>query len=213
MRFPFLKELQRRRSNIAFFYGYEHLQKVRPGAFYDMKNLSSDKYPLLSVRPDRLMYYRGRRVDEDCVEELTLSPQTPLTAAAAVNGVHSAFRVSGRRLLGEPGAGFAVAGVRGDDAAVVAGQPPHGDAGAVKAFVFVVLRGGEGGNQEQCRNEQQLLHNQISLSEMAKPPEGAMRRLRTVEASTVCLVMVYRAQGAEPVAWDTFTPSASGPSA
>ena len=86
MRFPFLKELQRRRSNIAFFYGYEHLQKVRPGAFYDMKNLSSDKYPLLSVRPDRLMYYRGRRVDEDRVEELTLSPQTPLTAAAAVNG-------------------------------------------------------------------------------------------------------------------------------
>ena len=85
MRYPLLKALPRRKSHIASFYGYEHLQKVRAGAFYDMENLSSDKYPLLSTRPDRLIYFRGRREDEHNVTELVISPDTPLTAVATVN--------------------------------------------------------------------------------------------------------------------------------
>ena len=85
MQYPRLSPLPRRKSLISAFYGYEHLEKVRPGAFYDMKNLSADRFPLMSVRPARLMWTRSRGTPAG-PEEIPVSPATPLTAAATVNG-------------------------------------------------------------------------------------------------------------------------------
>ncbi len=96
MYYPNLQALPRRKSNIRNFYGYEHLEKVRAGAFYDMKNLSSDKYPLLSARPDRLLYFQGRTDGEGGVTPIAITPDTPLTAAAAVND--TVVMCSGRRV-------------------------------------------------------------------------------------------------------------------
>jgi len=85
MRYPFLSGLTRNKGLINVFYGYENLQKVRTGAFYDMLNLSSDKFPLLSVRNARKKYFRGHRGTGSLVYELRMSPDSPVTAAEAVN--------------------------------------------------------------------------------------------------------------------------------
>lgn len=84
MKYPKLGKLNRRRGMIGSFLGYEHLEKVRVGAFYDMLNLSADKFPLLSVRPDRQLYFRGLRTDSG-VRELGIHPDSPITAAETVN--------------------------------------------------------------------------------------------------------------------------------
>lgn len=85
MRYPRLSPLPRRKSLISTFYGYEHLEKVRAGAFYDMKNLSADRFPLLGVRPERLEWTRSRVIPGG-TEEIPVAPASPLTAAATVNG-------------------------------------------------------------------------------------------------------------------------------
>ena len=85
MLYPRLSALDRRKELINVFYGYEHLEKVRPGAFYDMCNLSADRFPLLSTRPDRLLWYRALKTN-GAPERLPVEPATPVTAAATVNG-------------------------------------------------------------------------------------------------------------------------------
>ena len=84
MKYPKCKPLIRRKGLIGTFLGYEHLQKVRVGAFYDMRNLSADKYPLLSVRPDRQIYFRGLKTG-NTVTPLGIRPDSPITAAETVN--------------------------------------------------------------------------------------------------------------------------------
>ena len=63
-------------------------------------------------------------------------------AAAPVNGVHRALGILGGRLLGEPGAGLSVAGMRSHHASVGGGQTPHRDAGAIQIIEFTVLSKG-----------------------------------------------------------------------
>lgn len=41
------------RDMVDTFLGYDHNLRIPEGAFYEMKNLSSDKYPVLSPRPGR----------------------------------------------------------------------------------------------------------------------------------------------------------------
>ena len=41
------------RDMVDTFLGYDHNLRIPEGAFYEMKNLSSDKYPMLSPRPGR----------------------------------------------------------------------------------------------------------------------------------------------------------------
>ena len=53
MQFPKLKPSTRRRVQIDAFRGYEHTPVVRVGAFYDMKNISGERAPLLRVRRRR----------------------------------------------------------------------------------------------------------------------------------------------------------------
>ena len=54
--YPELSELQRDREMIDVFKGYNHNLRIGEGEFYDMTNLSSDNYPILSPRPKRGIY-------------------------------------------------------------------------------------------------------------------------------------------------------------
>lgn len=56
MLYPTLRELNTSRTLIDVFKGYNHNLRIGEGEFYDMKNLSSDSYPVLSPRPKRGIY-------------------------------------------------------------------------------------------------------------------------------------------------------------
>ena len=56
MKYPFLSELNTSREFIDVFRGYNHNLRIGDGEFYEMKNLSSNDYPILSPRPLRGVY-------------------------------------------------------------------------------------------------------------------------------------------------------------
>ena len=56
MKLSRLRELQTYRSMIDVFGGYNHNLRIGEGEFYDMKNLTSSDYPVLSPRPQRGVY-------------------------------------------------------------------------------------------------------------------------------------------------------------
>lgn len=56
MRYPKLKELRTEREMVDVFKGYNHNLRIGDGEFYDMTNLSSDNYPVLSPRQKRCIY-------------------------------------------------------------------------------------------------------------------------------------------------------------
>lgn len=56
MEFPTLTELQTSREMIDTFRGYNHNLRIGDGEFYDMKNMVSSYYPVLSPRPRRGIY-------------------------------------------------------------------------------------------------------------------------------------------------------------
>ncbi len=56
MKYPKLKEIPTDRQVVDAFYGYNHNLRIGDGEFYDMKNLSSDYYPVLAPRPARGIY-------------------------------------------------------------------------------------------------------------------------------------------------------------
>lgn len=59
MLYPELRELETSREMIDVFKGYNHNLRIGSGEFYDMKNLSSQYYPVLSPRPQRGVYERS----------------------------------------------------------------------------------------------------------------------------------------------------------
>ena len=56
MRLPILNEIPTSRQMIDVFGGYNHNLRIGEGEFYDMKNLTSSDYPVLSPRPQRGLY-------------------------------------------------------------------------------------------------------------------------------------------------------------
>ncbi len=56
MKLPILNELITSREMVDVFNGYNHNLRIGEGEFYDMKNLSSDNFPILSPRPKRGVY-------------------------------------------------------------------------------------------------------------------------------------------------------------
>ena len=56
MKYPKLTELQTSRQLVDVFKGYNHNLRIDDGEFYDMKNLGSSHYPVLSPRPKRGLY-------------------------------------------------------------------------------------------------------------------------------------------------------------
>jgi hypothetical protein len=53
MKYPILTELPTAREIVEVFKGYNHNLRIGDGEFYDMTNLSSDNYPVLSPRSQR----------------------------------------------------------------------------------------------------------------------------------------------------------------
>ena len=51
--YPFLKEQPALRQTVDVFKGYHHNLRIGPGEFYEMENMTSDDYPVLSVRERR----------------------------------------------------------------------------------------------------------------------------------------------------------------
>ena len=56
MKYPYLSEIRTSREMIDVFRGYNHNLRIGNGEFYDMKNLSSNDYPVLSPRERRGIY-------------------------------------------------------------------------------------------------------------------------------------------------------------
>ena len=56
MRYPKLRELQSSRQMVDVFKGYNHNLRIGDGEFFDMKNMTSDHYPVLSPRGKRGLY-------------------------------------------------------------------------------------------------------------------------------------------------------------
>ena len=56
MRYPTLKALNTSREMVDVFKGYNHNLRIGEGEFYDMTNLSSDNFPILSPRHKRGIY-------------------------------------------------------------------------------------------------------------------------------------------------------------
>ncbi len=56
MKYPTLTELNASREMIDVFRGYNHNLRIGEGEFYDMTNLTSADYPVLSPRPKRGIY-------------------------------------------------------------------------------------------------------------------------------------------------------------
>lgn len=56
MQYPKLTEIGRSRQMVDTFLGYNHNLRIGDGEFYDMQNLSSDRYPVLSPRRKRGIY-------------------------------------------------------------------------------------------------------------------------------------------------------------
>ena len=60
MKYPNLTELPTTREIVDVFNGYNHNLRIGEGEFYDMTNLSSDNYPVLSPRSQRGIYTTPR---------------------------------------------------------------------------------------------------------------------------------------------------------
>ena len=56
MKYPKLREIPTTRELVDVFKGYNHNLRIGNGEFFDMTNLSSDNYPILSPRPQRGVY-------------------------------------------------------------------------------------------------------------------------------------------------------------
>ena len=56
MKYPKLKELKSYRQMVDTFKGYNHNLRIGDGEFFDMKNMTSDYYPVLSPRGKRGVY-------------------------------------------------------------------------------------------------------------------------------------------------------------
>lgn len=56
MNYPKLRELETHRKTVDVFKGYNHNLRINDGEFYDMKNMTSDYYPVLSPRKKRGVY-------------------------------------------------------------------------------------------------------------------------------------------------------------
>lgn len=59
MKLPYLSEMPTSRSTVDVFRGYNHNLRIGDGEFYDMENLTSSYYPVLSPRGARGIYKDG----------------------------------------------------------------------------------------------------------------------------------------------------------
>ena len=58
MKLPGLTALPRKKTTVTRFGGYEHSERAGIDSFYDMADMTSDKYPLLATRHCRRRWTR-----------------------------------------------------------------------------------------------------------------------------------------------------------
>ena len=97
MKFPALHPLPRFGRSLDRFYGLEHVDAVREGAFYDAENLAADAFPLLRTRSPRAALTLSRNG-----APLPFQTDSPITAAAAHEGALCYCTETGVYLNGEP---------------------------------------------------------------------------------------------------------------
>ena len=78
MKLSKLTELPTSRGMIDVFGGYNHNLRIGEGEFYDMKNLTSADYPVLSPRPQRGVYVSDNWEDEEGTIHEGSTPTNPL---------------------------------------------------------------------------------------------------------------------------------------
>ena len=102
MKFPSLTELNASREMIDVFGGYNHNLRIGEGEFYDMKNLTSADYPVLSPRAQRGVYVPGNVEDTEAVP-----PTNPLCIIAKdalcyvtkkESGIGYTFHINGKKV-------------------------------------------------------------------------------------------------------------------
>ena len=59
MEYPTLNVIQKSRQMSDAFLGYNHNLRIGDSEFYDMKNMTSDYYPVLAPRKKRGVYKSG----------------------------------------------------------------------------------------------------------------------------------------------------------
>lgn len=64
MIYPRISEINTSREMVDVFRGYNHNLRIRDGEFYDMKNLSSDAYPILTTRKKRGVYLTSPNIKD-----------------------------------------------------------------------------------------------------------------------------------------------------
>ena len=84
MRYPTLIDIGNQKNFIDVFGGYNHNLRITDGEFYDMENLSSDGYPMLSVRPPRGKTELGAVYDMVRVNTHKYKASDPPVSACAV---------------------------------------------------------------------------------------------------------------------------------
>lgn len=71
MHWSYLQDKTHMTATLDAFGGYNHIPRVPEGEFYDMENLSSDQYPLLSPRKKRSVFTQtqkcGGMIAKDCL--------------------------------------------------------------------------------------------------------------------------------------------------
>ena len=97
MKLSHLQELPTSREMIDVFGGYNHNLRIGEGEFYDMKNLTSSDYPVLSPRPQRGRYVNSPDNPQGMIEKDNLCYVNTVTP----NHVEGArFYVNGQEVEG-----------------------------------------------------------------------------------------------------------------
>lgn len=63
MKYPYISEIQQTRDVVDVFGGLNHTSNTQRGEFYNMKNMSSDSYPMLSPRKPRKAIWNAALTD------------------------------------------------------------------------------------------------------------------------------------------------------
>ena len=56
MKYPRLQEISKSREMVDSFRGYNHNARISSGEFYEMHNMSGDRYPVMAPRSPRGVY-------------------------------------------------------------------------------------------------------------------------------------------------------------
>lgn len=96
MEYPILNVKPKSRQMLDVFHGYNHNLRIGDGEFYDMKNMTSDYYPVLAPRKNRGVYKDGINAKGIIAKDIIAECVTINDKLCYVDG--SAFVIGGERI-------------------------------------------------------------------------------------------------------------------